>query len=101
MTRDHSRRMGGLLCRSHGVAESMKITISIDDSLMSHADKVARDLGLTRSGLIAAALVNYLQQRERVRIRKQLNGVDANRASLAESCLVRKLRQKLNVQDRW
>lgn len=79
----------------------MKIVISIEDSLMSHADKVACDLGLSSSGLIAVALGNYLQQRERVRIREQLNDVDANRASLAESCLVRRLRQKLNVQDRW
>ncbi len=101
MTKDHSRRMDGLGCHSYGFAESMKIVISIEDSLISHADKVARDLGVTRSGLIADALRNYLQRRKRVQIGEQLNGVYADGLSPDESRLVRKLRRKLTVHNRW
>ena len=40
----------------NGITKSMKTAISMDDSLMEQADDAARELGLSRSGLIAQAL---------------------------------------------
>lgn len=84
-----------------GITKSMKTAISVDDSLMEQADKAARDLGLSRSGLIAEALRDYLQQRARARITEQLNQTYADGPSPDERRLVRKLRAKLPVHDRW
>ena len=79
----------------------MKTAISVDDSLMEQADAAARDLGLSRSGLITEALRNYLRQRRRAQISEQLNQAYLNGPSPDERRLVRKLRTKLPVQDRW
>jgi metal-responsive CopG/Arc/MetJ family transcriptional regulator len=79
----------------------MKTAISVDDALMEQADAAARDLGLSRSRLIAEALREYLRQRRRTRISEQLNQVYANQPSPAEHRLVRKLRTKVAVRDRW
>lgn len=79
----------------------MKTAISMDDSLMEKADEAARDLGLSRSGLIAAAVRDFLRQRRRTKISEQLNQAYANEPSVDERRLVRKLRTKLPVQDRW
>ena len=79
----------------------MKTAISMDDSLMEQADEAARDLGFSRSGLIAEALRDFLQQRRRTRISEQLNQAYAKEPSPDERRLVRKLRTKLPVQDRW
>ncbi len=79
----------------------MKKAISVDDALMEQADQAARDLGLSRSGLIADALREYLRKRRRTRITEQLNKAYPNVTSEDELRLVRKLRTKLPVQDRW
>ena len=68
---------------------------------MEQADEAARDLGLSRSGLIAEALRDYLRQRRRARISEKLNQAYANGPSPGERRLVRKLRTKLPVLDRW
>jgi metal-responsive CopG/Arc/MetJ family transcriptional regulator len=41
----------------------MKTAISVEDAPMEKADDAARDLGLSRSGLIAEALREYLLRR--------------------------------------
>jgi metal-responsive CopG/Arc/MetJ family transcriptional regulator len=79
----------------------MKTAISMDDALMQQADQAARDLGLSRSGLIADALRDYLRKRRRTRITDQLNQAYANVPNPDERRLVRKLRTKLPVKDRW
>ena len=79
----------------------MKTAISVDDSLMQEADVAARDLGLSRSGLIADALRDYLRRRRRTRISEQLNQAYSNSPNPDERRLARKLRTKLPVQDRW
>ena len=73
----------------------------MEDSLMEQTDKAARDLGLSRSGLIAEAVRDFLRQRRRTRITEQLNQAYANDPSPDERRLVRKLRTKLPIQDRW
>jgi len=79
----------------------MKTAISVDDSLMEQADEAARSLGLSRSALIAEALRSYLRQRRRERISEQLNQAYADVPSADERRLVRRLRTKIPVQDRW
>ncbi len=79
----------------------MKTAISVDDALMEQADAAARDLGLSRSRLIAEALREYLRQRRRTRISEQLNQAYAKDPDPAERRLVRKLRTKVAVHDRW
>ena len=84
-----------------GITRSMKTAISVDDTLMEQADEAARDLGLSRSGLIAEALRAYLRQRRSVQITQQLNQAYPNAPTAKERQLVRKFRAKLPVPDRW
>ncbi len=84
-----------------GMTKGMKTAISVDDTLMEQADQAARALGLSRSGLIAEALRDYLRQRERTNTTERLNRAYADAPGPAEKRLVRKLRTKLPVQDRW
>jgi HicB_like antitoxin of bacterial toxin-antitoxin system len=42
--------------------KSVKLSISIDEALLIRADRAAQDEGLTRSGYIAAAIVDRLRK---------------------------------------
>ena len=84
-----------------GITKSMKTAISVDGALMEQADEAARDLGLSRSGLIADALRDYLRKRRRTRITELLNQAYATEPGPDERRLVRTLRTKLPIQDRW
>jgi metal-responsive CopG/Arc/MetJ family transcriptional regulator len=79
----------------------MKTAISMDDSLMAQADEAARDLGWSRSALIAEALREYLRKRRQAQITEQLNQAYANEPTPKQRTLVRKLKTKLPVQDAW
>jgi metal-responsive CopG/Arc/MetJ family transcriptional regulator len=79
----------------------MKTAISVENSLMEEADVAARDLGLSRSGLIAEALREYLKRRRRARVSERLNIAYSDGADPGERQLVRKLRTKLPAPDRW
>ena len=79
----------------------MKTAISVDDSLMEQADEAARDLGMSRSGLISEALRDYLRHRRQAKVSDQLNQAYKNEPSPEEKSLVRRLKAKLPIQDRW
>jgi metal-responsive CopG/Arc/MetJ family transcriptional regulator len=79
----------------------MKTAISVDDALMEQADGAARDLGLSRSALIAEALRDYLRRRRQARISEQLNQAYAHEPDQRERQLVRKLKTKVPAPDRW
>ena len=79
----------------------MKTAISLDASLMERTDEAARDAGLSRSALIAEALCAYLLQRRQAQISEQLDRAYSSEPTQEERSLVRKLRAKLPVQDRW
>lgn len=85
----------------NGITNSMKTAISVDDSLMEQTDLAARAMGLSRSGLIADALREYLKNRRRTQITEQLNQAYANAPSQDERRLVRKLRSKVPVTGKW
>jgi len=79
----------------------MKTAISVDDALMQQADQAARDLGLSRSGLVAYALRDFLRKRKQTRITEQLNQSYPGEPSSVQRRLVRNLRTKLPTQDKW
>ena len=79
----------------------MKTAISVEDGLMARTDEAARELGLSRSGLIAEALRGYLRERRRARLSEQLNQAYASEPSADERRLNKKLRTKLPARDRW
>lgn len=68
---------------------------------MAEADQAAHDLGLSRSGLVAEALREYLKKRRQQRISEQLNQVYASGPTSAERALVRKFKTKFPVLDSW
>ena len=72
----------------------------MDDALMQQADRAARDLGLSRSGLIAEALRNYLRRRARAQTTEQLNRAYAVAPSPSERRIVRRLKSKVPT-ERW
>jgi metal-responsive CopG/Arc/MetJ family transcriptional regulator len=79
----------------------MKTAISVDDSLMEQADAAARELGLSRSALIAEALREYMRRRRQAQVSEQLNRAYADQPDTNDRRLVRKLKTKLRPVDRW
>lgn len=51
----------------------MRITISLPDTLFDEAEKVAHQLGFSRSELYAAALAAYLQEHRAGQVTRQLD----------------------------
>ena len=82
----------------NGITNSMKTAISVEDTLMQQADDAARELGLSRSALVAQALRDFLRQRHRAQITEQLNRAYAE-PSPAEQILVQKMRKNFPIQD--
>jgi metal-responsive CopG/Arc/MetJ family transcriptional regulator len=79
----------------------MKTAISVEDGLMEEADEAARDLGLSRSALIAAALREYLRQLRQARLTEQLSRAYTSGQDREERRLVRKLRKRVPSSERW
>ncbi len=79
----------------------MKTAISVDDVLMDEADQAARDLGLSRSALIAEALRAYLRLRKQAQTTAALDAAYAGEPDADERLLVRRLRAKLPLRDEW
>ncbi len=68
---------------------------------MEQADETARDLGLSRSGLIAEALRQYLWRRHQGRITEQLNDAYGDGGTPVERATMKKLKTKLHTADKW
>jgi metal-responsive CopG/Arc/MetJ family transcriptional regulator len=79
----------------------MKTAISVEDGLMEEADEAARDLGLSRSALIAAALREYLRELRQARLTAQLSRAYTSGQDREERRLVRKLRKRVPSSERW
>jgi metal-responsive CopG/Arc/MetJ family transcriptional regulator len=79
----------------------MKTAVSVDDALMEQADQAARDLGLSRSALVAEALRAFLRQLQQAQVTEQLNRVYTDEPNPGERRLVKKLRLKLPIKDAW
>ena len=81
----------------------MKTAISVDGQLIGDADRIARDMGLSRSRLIALALEAYIRQRRQEEITEQLNRVYSGEPDPAERALTKKMKAKFRsvIRDRW
>jgi hypothetical protein len=81
----------------------MKTAISIDDGLLRAADEAARLLGLSRSGLFARAMDDFLQRQRMEQMLVQLNKVYAEGPQPDEQRLLHgmKARVRRAVKDRW
>lgn len=55
--------------------KTAKTAISLPQELLEQTDKVARETGNSRSGVVAIALSKYLQQLKQERMLAQLNEV--------------------------
>lgn len=53
----------------------MKVAISLPDELFASADSLASRLGMTRSGLIAAALTEFVAKHRASRVTERLDAV--------------------------
>ena len=81
----------------------MKTAISINDELLREADETARLMKLSRSGLFALAVGEFLKRRRREEMLLRLNEVYANGADPAEKRLVARIKNRLRpvVKERW
>ncbi len=81
----------------------MKTAIWVDDSLMIEADRVAREIGVSRTRLFSLALKHYLEIVENQRIVERLNLVYANEPAKAEKRVTSELKRKfaLTIKDSW
>jgi metal-responsive CopG/Arc/MetJ family transcriptional regulator len=80
----------------------MKTAISVADELISEADSAAKEMGLSRSRLIATALEAYLRTRRQAEISARLNEVYAE-PDPAEARTVKAMKAKFHatIKDRW
>ena len=58
-----------------GITDGMKVAVSIPDDVFAEADRVAEELGATRSALYSRALKAYLQTVTREGTTEALNAV--------------------------
>jgi Arc/MetJ family transcription regulator len=79
----------------------MKTAISVEDELMEQTDAAALELGLSRSALVAEALRRFLRQRAQDRVTERLNQVYADGPNEEEIRLVRRLKTKVPIPDKW
>lgn len=77
----------------------MKTAISLPDELFDAAESLATRLGLSRSGLYAAALADYIARHQARRVSEQLDAVYSAEASYVEPRVERAQRKVLRRSD--
>ncbi len=82
----------------------IRASVSIDETLFADAERAAAELQLSRSGLYALALREFLERRESQRLLNELNAVydgspDPNTEALLQGMHGR--RKRLAVEDPW
>jgi len=74
---------------------NMKTAISIDDGLLQDADQTARQMGLTRSGLFAIAVRDFLQRQHQEQMLIRLNEVYGIQPEPADKRLLKGIKAKV------
>ena len=77
----------------------MKTAISLPDDLFASADALARRLGVSRSGLIAAALAEFVAKHRAAKISERLDAVYAAEESRVDRSLSRAQREVLERSE--
>jgi metal-responsive CopG/Arc/MetJ family transcriptional regulator len=78
----------------------MKTAISLPDDLFASADVLARRLGMSRSGLIAAALAEFVAKHKASKISERLDVVYSAEQGRVDSAVSRAQRRVLE-QSEW
>mgnify|MGYP001587268527 CR=1 FL=1 len=83
--------------------ESIKTAISIDKSLFTQANALARKMKISRSRLFVIALEDYMRQQENLRLLEEVNAVYADEPSNEEKELLRRMRKSSRrlVEGQW
>lgn len=81
----------------------MKTAISVDGQLLTEADRIAREMGLSRSRLFSLALEAYLRHRHQEEIIEQLNRVYTGKTDPASEPTLKRMKAKFRstIRDRW
>ena len=82
----------------------IKTAISVDETLFADAERVAKELDLSRSGLYALALQEFLHRYAQDRLTEQLNTVYDEKADPDDEALLRSMRERrrrLAAEDPW
>ncbi len=82
---------------------SVKTTISLKEKLFKEAEDMARELELSRSGLFALALEEFLRRRENQKLFEQINAAHASDLDEEEKDTLRAMRrlQRESIEDEW
>ncbi|MEP6622732.1 MAG: ribbon-helix-helix domain-containing protein [bacterium] len=78
----------------------MKTAISLPDDLLVAADALARRMGVSRSGLIAAALAEFIAKHRTSKVSERLDAVYASEEGRVDAALSRAQRKGL-AQSAW
>jgi len=81
----------------------MKTAISIKDDLLHEADRVAGELGISRSGLVSLAVQEFLSHRRQEQIVAQLNAVYGGEPAVTDKRRLAGMRRKFRstIRDSW
>ena len=78
----------------------MKTAISLPDELFASVDALALRLGMTRSGLVATALAEFVAKHQGRRVTAQLDAVYAEETSTLDPAL-RRAQARAVGRDAW
>ena len=80
--------------------QTIKTAISLDRKLFSCSDLLARELQMTRSGLIAQALEEFIAKRRNRNLLAKLNQVYANAPEAPRAAAARASHKRI-IADAW
>ena len=81
----------------------MKIAVLVDEQLLQEADRVATDLGVTRSQVFSMALEAYVRGRRHMETAEQLSRVYGSEPDPEEKRVTARMNTKFEqiIKDRW
>jgi len=85
------------------VMENVKTAISIRRSLFEQAEELARRMKISRSGLFALALEDYIRRQKNQELLASLNAAYSDEPSPAELAVLRESRESYarRLEDEW
>ena len=81
----------------------MKTAISVENDLLEEADRVAEQVGVSRSRLFSLALRDYLNHRRQEEMIERLNQVYGGQPDAEEARTTQRMKAKFRgaIGDRW
>lgn len=80
----------------------VKTGISLDEQLFHEGEALARELGMTRSGLYARALADFIERRKSRQLLDELDAAYSDGPQPEDETLLRAVRRTMRrVSDPW